>query len=400
MLSYLVPHAKVPHAGGGYLRDVCRSGDRDVDLTVVAPTTTVNVEAVRSPGSPARVVLVAGPGRHLVHRLVNRLALVIDRIWRRVDAGVPYLPWAAGILTSPEARRAIREADVLDLQWLDAIRLLPLLRLLNQRARAVGTYHDVQSQSFAREAGGAARNRTYWALQSRLARWHERRGVRRLDSVVAFSQKDLDLLGDPPSGVIVNPPLARGDVVSHPVPDGPPTVVFVSYLARDENDKAAQWLLAEIWPLVRREVPEARLRLVGSGASAIVTERAARDPSVTVTGFVDDLDEEYRQAWVAVIPLRQGAGVKFKAIESLFAGVPTVTTTVGAEGIGGEDLFVRVSDDPAVLACAAAGVLTDPYAALAGMAEVQRRVAAGYGLGVFEERLRELWRTSIPKVRP
>ena len=72
---------------------------------------------------------------------------------------------------------------------------------------------------------------------------------------------------------------------------------------------------------------------------------------------------------MAVVPLRQGAGVKFKTVEALLHDVPTVTTTVGAEGITGPDLFAGLADDAATLADSVVRVLEHPE-------EHQRRSAA------------------------
>ena len=58
----------------------------------------------------------------------------------------------------------------------------------------------------------------------------------------------------------------------------------------------------------------------------------------------------------------QGAGVKFKTIEALLHGVPVVTTTVGAEGVGADELFVRTVDDAPGLAEALIEVLDGPAA--------------------------------------
>lgn len=388
LLSYVVPHADIPHAGGRYLLALCQVLEREVDLTFLAPYTRVNAGAVAAPGAPANVVLVGSPGRRLPARILNRLALLADRGLRPHDPGAPYLPFVMGILRDPAVRRTIRRADVLDLQWLDSIRVLPVLRLLNRRARAVGTFHDVQSQSFSREPARDARERRYWRRMTRRAQCHERRAVAGLDAVLAFSPKDLTLLGDPANGALVLPPLAPGEAPAHPPAGGVPTVLFVSYLARAENDQAARWLLASIWPRVLAAHPDAALRIVGSGAAPDLIEQAAASRAVTLAGFVPDLADEYARAWVAIIPLLQGAGVKFKTVEALWHGVPTVTTTVGAEGIDGPDLFAGVSDDAATLAAAVSTALADPAAAAGQALRAQAWVGRTYGREQFVASIR------------
>ena len=73
-----------------------------------------------------------------------------------------------------------------------------------------------------------------------------------------------------------------------------------------------------------------------------------------------ELDAAYGRARVAVVPLRCGAGVKLKVVEALRAGVPLVTTPVGAQGLPGLSQVVAVHDDAASFADAVAALLRDP----------------------------------------
>jgi glycosyltransferase involved in cell wall biosynthesis len=104
---------------------------------------------------------------------------------------------------------------------------------------------------------------------------------------------------------------------------------------------------------------------------------------VTLAGYVDDLAAEYTGAWAVVVPLRQGAGVKFKTVEALLHDVPTVTTTVGAEGITGPDLFAGLQDDPRAIADALVRVLADPSAFRERSAAAQRWARECYGRETF-----------------
>lgn len=355
----------VPHAGGTYMKSLCQTMSPLVDLTVIVPGSRTNREAATRRGAPDRIIpLGLESSSSLLGKAANRASLDVDTRWRRRDPGLPYLPLLAGLARSPEARRAIREADVIDLQWSDSIRLVHLLRRLNPRARIVGTFHDVMSQSFARKPQDTLAERRHWQAVARRSRRHEARMVKALDEVLAFSVKDVELLGSPRHARVVRPPLHDGSQDRHhrPVP-GQGVVLVVAYLAREENNKAALWTVADVWPRVLAEVPGARLKLVGGGASTELRDLVSQDETVELAGFVEGLDAEYAAAAAALVPVLEGAGVKFKTIEALLHGLPTVTTTVGAEGVGPDELFARVTDHASGLASALVDALSRPEAA-------------------------------------
>lgn len=383
----------VPHAGGAYLKALSDALSPLVDLTVVVPGNRLNREAATRSGAPQRVVpLGLTPSPSVIGKAVNRLSLDADVRLRRLDPGMPYLPMIAEILRSRAARSLIRDADVLDLQWSDSVRLVHLLRRLNPRARIVGTFHDVMSQSFEREPQDSAAARRYWQGVARRSRAHEARMVRALDHVLVFSDKDVELLGSPRHASVVRPPLGQERPRRHdPAPAGSGTALVVSYLARDENDKAASWMVGEVWPRVSARVPGARLRLVGGGASDDLRRLADATPGVALGGFVDDLEAEYDAAAVCVVPVLQGAGVKFKTIEALLRGVPVVTTSVGAEGVGPGELFAATVDDVDGFADALVQVLRDPAAAQPAADDAQDWARREFDVAHFVERVRRAW---------
>jgi GT2 family glycosyltransferase len=138
--------------------------------------------------------------------------------------------------------------------------------------------------------------------------------------------------------------------VPTPGPAGRKGILFVAGFGHPPNVDAAEWLVRDIMPLVRREIPDAHLLLVGSNPTPAVQQLASE--SVTVTGYVSDdaLSEFYRTARVAIVPLRFGAGVKSKVIEAMHNGIPLVTTPTGAQGVAGLELLIPVSDEPTRLA--------------------------------------------------
>ena len=137
------------------------------------------------------------------------------------------------------------------------------------------------------------------------------------------------------------------------------SIIFVAGFAHPPNVDAAIWLVHEILPLVRREVPDASLRIVGSNPTAAVKDLAT--DFVQVTGYVtsEKLEIIYSEARASVVPLRFGAGLKLKVVEAIHEGVPLVTTPVGAQGLEGLKDVVPVSDNVEAIAAAIVGLLGD-----------------------------------------
>jgi glycosyltransferase involved in cell wall biosynthesis len=143
-----------------------------------------------------------------------------------------------------------------------------------------------------------------------------------------------------------------------PRPDGR-TVVFFGTLAYFPNQDGMLWFLREIWPLLERSHPQARLKVIGPNPTADVLAR--RGPRLEVTGLVDDLRPHLAEAAVAIVPLRVGGGTRLKILEAMAMGKAVVSTTLGAEGIAhrpGENILL--ADSPADFAAAVGRVLDDP----------------------------------------
>ena len=147
-------------------------------------------------------------------------------------------------------------------------------------------------------------------------------------------------------------------------PRQPDTAVFVGATHYFPNEDGVLFFLREIQGRILQARPQFRLEVVGGSPAPVLL--AQRSGSVTVTGYVDDVRPYMWNASVFVVPLRMGGGTRFKVVEAMAAGVPVVSTRLGAEGIpavDGRDLLL--ADDPESFARAVLRVLTDP--ALAAM---------------------------------
>jgi GT2 family glycosyltransferase/SAM-dependent methyltransferase/glycosyltransferase involved in cell wall biosynthesis len=149
------------------------------------------------------------------------------------------------------------------------------------------------------------------------------------------------------------------EVVAEVAPlEGRSGLLFVGGFEHLPNIDAVQYLVRSILPLVRRRLGDVPVTIVGSKAPPAVLELVAA--GVEVAGYVPDLETLLDRTRVMVAPLRYGAGMKGKVTQSLAHGLPVVTTTVGAEGLGavdGRDMLI--ADDPEAFADAIVRAYSD-----------------------------------------
>lgn len=103
-------------------------------------------------------------------------------------------------------------------------------------------------------------------------------------------------------------------------------VLFVGSLWYGPNAHGVNWLLREVWPIVRSKVNNAKLILVGS-VSKEARSLWGVHTGVQVAGFVDDLALTYAHSSVVVVPIQAGGGSNIKVLEALFHKRPCVVST-------------------------------------------------------------------------
>ncbi|XOB62008.1 glycosyltransferase [Campylobacterota bacterium DY0563] len=110
-------------------------------------------------------------------------------------------------------------------------------------------------------------------------------------------------------------------------------IMFIGGFNHNPNLDGILWFVKKIFPDILKEQPSINFYIVGSNPSPEILSLSSKN--ITVLGYVsdEDLTKIYNKVLVCVAPLRYGAGVKGKVIESIANGVPIVTTDIGAEGI-------------------------------------------------------------------
>ncbi|MGB7950184.1 MAG: glycosyltransferase, partial [Candidatus Binatia bacterium] len=139
---------------------------------------------------------------------------------------------------------------------------------------------------------------------------------------------------------------------------GRENLLFVGHYAHNPNEDAVSYFVKEIFPLIRQELPGVVFYMVGSHMTETVQALASQD--VVAVGYVPDLTRYLEGCRVFVAPLRYGAGVKGKIAQSMGLGLPVVTTSIGAEGMGFIDgKHVLIGDSPAAFAKAVVRLYRD-----------------------------------------
>lgn len=244
--------------------------------------------------------------------------------------------------------------------------------------------HDVLTKPAERRAaqtrgiGGVGAKLRYL-----LMREMEKRVMRRFDAVVTLSDHDRHYLLAMLPGIDVRTvPIPAGlDFTGRTFTRRQNDILFLaSFRYRPTNVRGALWFCREVFPLVQREIPDARFVIAGYGPPPELTALAA-DPQVAVIGYVDDLEACHKEAAVFAAPILEGGGIIVKVLDALAAGTPVVTTTYGNEGIDGvpgRDLLV--ADDPQAFAEAVILLLRDREKAERIGASGRAYVAEHYGL--------------------
>jgi glycosyltransferase involved in cell wall biosynthesis len=268
--------------------------------------------------------------------------------------------------------------------------------------------HNVESEIWRRHADTAGNpvKKMLYRMEFRKMLRYERAAVRKFQHVIAVSENDRALMtkwvdGDRVTVVPTGVDLAQYRPAPNPLDTSAPLVTFVGAMEWEPNVDGVEYFCAEVWPAIKAEVPQARLRIVGRNPDRRVQKWASNsinnDNSIEVTGRVPSVVEHLRQSAVIIVPLRIGGGTRLKIYEAMATGKAVVSTTIGAEGLDvhhGHDIML--ADDPRSFAQAVIMLLRDP--------ELRRRyenaaaeTAARYDWPAIGERFSEVLQSAVEK---
>lgn len=123
--------------------------------------------------------------------------------------------------------------------------------------------------------------------------------------------------------------------------------VFIGNFYHEPNWNAVQYLKETIWPLIKKQLPEAVLNVYGAYPSQKVLQLNNVKEGFLIRGRAENAQEVVRKARVVLAPLRFGAGIKGKLLEAMQCGTPSITTSIGSESMQGNLLWNGfVEDNP------------------------------------------------------
>jgi polysaccharide biosynthesis protein PslH len=229
--------------------------------------------------------------------------------------------------------------------------------------------HNVEAEIWRRHAEtatGSLRQRLYRTQWKRMLRF-EGRTLARFDRVLAVSDADRDTFQHLYPRQVAAPisviPTGVDTAYFAPATDAsvsPRHLVFLGSMDWLPNEDGVLDFCRSVLPLIRQAEPDVTLSIVGRSPTPAV-RRLADDPSIEVTGRVDDVRPHLQAAAVSVVPLRIGGGTRLKIFEAMAAGTAVVSTTVGAEGLPLEPgRHLLVADDAVSFAHAVVALLRDP----------------------------------------
>lgn len=227
--------------------------------------------------------------------------------------------------------------------YLDLINDLIKNNINFKNTQIIISIHDIVSQSFLRKS---EKNLMLGIEVARLFKF-EKKIYSNVNELWVLSKKDQNILTSlfaiPESKIIVKPPPLSKFV--YQIKRNLETIenkslLFWAAMNRPENEQAAINFIQKCFTDLQTIDPEYKLYIVGSNPSIKIKQ--FENENIVITGFIEDPSSFFEKAQIGIVPLLQGAGIKIKTLEMLQAGLPVISTSIGAEGIeNSANIFVN-----------------------------------------------------------
>jgi glycosyltransferase involved in cell wall biosynthesis len=303
--------------------------------------------------------------------------------------------------------RALTENEPFDIVDIQRLCMAPYIKAITpiNHCRKILTLHDVPYVQYRRimsfQRNWRAKLRLFY-LDLLFSKRTTLKYARLFDKCIVVSELDRDTLrrDGPDLNIAVVP---NGvDVRGYPLltdQSTTATLLMVGSMNYQPNVDGAIFFCQQVFPLIKRQVPDAKLLIVGRDPSSTVQALASDD--VTVTGSVESVIPYYQQALVSVVPLRAGGGTRLKILESMALGRSVVSTTLGCEGLAvthGENILI--ADSPTDFAAQTIRLLDDEELRQHLIVNGRRLVETTYDWQAITQQLLQVYNKTVSKGPP
>jgi glycosyltransferase involved in cell wall biosynthesis len=237
-------------------------------------------------------------------------------------------------------------------RWLDVVREFAPSAVVAYDTVDLHWLREARRDAATRASDSTTSNGTVGAIsaKARALRELELAMIRASDATLVVTDSErIQVEHDVPDTKVLVVPNLHEVQASVPSPEGRSGILFVGSFEHPPNIDAAVRLIREVMPTVWRELGEVRVTIVGSSAPREV--QALASPVVDIAGWVEDLQPLLDGSRLMLAPLSYGAGMKGKITQALAAGLPVITTPIGAEGLESQDdECLLIGKDPQELA--------------------------------------------------
>ena len=121
-------------------------------------------------------------------------------------------------------------------------------------------------------------------------------------------------------------------------------ICFVGSMQYIPNSEATIYFATEIFPLIKKEIPDAKFKIIGANPRKDLFEAVKDIDGIEITGKVEDVREYMKDCKVSVCPVKIAGGIQNKILEAMSMGIPVITTPEGAEGIGADKHILQIAN--------------------------------------------------------
>jgi len=318
------------------------------------------------------------------------------------------LPYSIRRYYSSKMERLIKKlinSENFDLIHCDSLQMSFNLRSVNSIPKVL-TEHNVESQIWQRWASEEKNflKRYFIKGQYKKISCYEFEILKMFDCCIAVSEEDKKIIEE-------NSQIKKVWVVPNGVdcdyfdPDKMKSLhllekefslIFTGSLDWYPNQDALIYFFTEIYPLLKKRIPQISINIVGRNPSKSILKFARRDNSINIVGRVEDIRPFIFASQIFVVPLRIGGGTRLKILEAMAMAKPVISTSVGAEGLGvTHEENIILADNPYEFASKILRLFEDKNLREKIGKNARQFVKEKYDWNIVAEKLVKVWKEMI-----